>query len=147
LATESGIVIRVDSENAWVKTTRTSACESCAQKGACHVSADGREMEVEAINAVGAKVGDRVVLSLEAGTLLKSAFLLYVFPILMMLLGAVIGQKAASVFSFEPSAFSAIIGFTFLVIAFLIMKKKGNRLSRKKEYHPKIIRITGQTIK
>ena len=45
-------------------------------------------MEVDAVNSVGAQVGDRIMLYFETGSLLKATFLLYIFPILCMLLGA-----------------------------------------------------------
>ena len=36
-------------------------------------------MEVEVTNTVGAKIGDRIVLYFETSSLLKAAFLLYIF--------------------------------------------------------------------
>ncbi|HSO20180.1 MAG TPA: SoxR reducing system RseC family protein, partial [Desulfosarcina sp.] len=49
------------SRTAWVKTTRSSACESCSSRDACQAGGGGQEMEVEAINTADARVGDRIV--------------------------------------------------------------------------------------
>ena len=141
MATEHGIVIRTDSAGAWVKTTKSGACEGCSARGSCHSLSDHGEMEVNALNEAGAKVGDRIVLSFETGPLLKATFLLYVFPILLLIIGAVIGQETAAYFQFNPSGFSAAVGFTFFFLAVLVIKIRANKLAQKKEYRPKIIKV------
>ena len=92
---EEGVVIKTDTATAWIKTIKTSACASCSAKSSCHTMGGGKEMEVEAINTAGARIGDRVVIGFETASLLKASFLLYVFPILGLILGAFIGQTAA----------------------------------------------------
>jgi sigma-E factor negative regulatory protein RseC len=141
VATEQGVVIKTDAGATWVKTTKTGACEGCSAKGSCHAAGTSEEMEVEVINEVGAKAGDRIVLSFETGSLLKATFLLYMFPILVLILGAVIGQETASYFGFNSSGFSAVTGFSFFGAALLIVKIRGNQLAKKNEYRPKIIKI------
>jgi sigma-E factor negative regulatory protein RseC len=141
VATEHGIVIRTDSGGAWVKTIKSASCEGCSARGSCHSLSDRGEMEVQAINEVGAQAGDRIVLSLETASLLKASFLLYVFPVLLLIIGAAIGQETAPYFNFNPSGFSAVIGFSFFFAAVLIIKLKADKLARKKAYRPKIIKI------
>ena len=101
-------------------------------------------MKVEAINTVGAKEGDRVILSMDTSLLLKASFFLYVFPILCMISGAVAGQKLGHRFGYSESAFSAIAGFTAFFLSFIVVKIIGNRLTKKDEYRPKITRIARQ---
>jgi len=96
---------------------------------------------VEAINTVGAKAGDRVLLSMDTSSLLKASFFLYVFPILCMISGAVAGQKFAYRFSFNESVLSAIVGFAAFFLSFFIIKYKGNQLAQKDEYRPRITRV------
>jgi sigma-E factor negative regulatory protein RseC len=141
MATEEGIVIKIDSQTAWVKTTKTSACKACAAKSSCHSLGGGKEMEVEAINRAGAKVGQKVVLSFDTSPLLKATFLLYVFPIIAMVVGAFIGQKMALFLNFDTSLVSAIMGFSFFGLTLLFVKSRGNKLAKKDEYQPKVIRI------
>jgi len=141
MATEHGIVLRIDSREAWVKTVKSGSCEGCSARGACHSPSDSGEMEVSAINEAGAKVGDRILLSFETSSLLKATFLLYVFPILLLVLGAAIGQETAPFFNFNPSGFSAIIGFSFFFAAVLVIKVKANQMAKKNTYRPKIIKV------
>ena len=141
MATEHGIVTRIDSREAWVKTVKSGSCEGCSARGSCHSLSDSGEVEVNAINEVGAKVGDRIVLNFETSSLLKVTFLLYVFPILLLIIGAAIGQETAPYFNVNPSGFSAIIGFSFFFAAVLVIKFKANKMAKKNEYRPKIIRV------
>jgi sigma-E factor negative regulatory protein RseC len=146
MATEQGIVIKTDSRATWVKTVKSGNCAGCSAKGSCHAMGASDEMEVKVINEAGAKVGDRIVLSFETSSLLKATFLLYVFPILLLMVGAAIGQEMAPKFGFNPSGFSAVMGFTFFFAALLIIKTMANKLARKNEYRPKIIKILNSKV-
>jgi sigma-E factor negative regulatory protein RseC len=141
LATEEGIVCRVDQTTAWITTTRSSACETCASKGSCSTLGSGKEMEVQALNAARAKVGDRVMINFETASLFKIAFLLYIFPILMMLCGALLGQYTAPILGLNVTAVSVLSAFSFFLLAFVLVRSKGNRLAQKDEYRPRVVRI------
>ena len=98
-------------------------------------------MEVEAINTADARVGDRIVLNIKTASLLKATFLLYVFPILAMIAGAVLGQKVAVMRGVDPSGLSALIGFLFFGLAFVVIRITGRRLSTNASYKPEIIKV------
>mmetsp|Transcript_1529 Transcript_1529/g.1049 ORF Transcript_1529/g.1049 Transcript_1529/m.1049 type:complete len:147 (+) Transcript_1529:930-1370(+) len=141
MSTEEGIVVRLKGATALVKTTRSSACESCTQKDSCVTDKNTKEMEVEVENFAGAQVGDSVVISIKTSFLLKLSFLLYVFPILCMIIGAVIGQRYAYAMELDVSIHSILAGFVFFIVSFFLIRAKGNSMAEKKEYIPKIIRI------
>ena len=140
MATEHGIVIKTGTQTAWVKTTRSSACKSCSARKGC-TSSGGSEMEVEAINSANARVGDRIVLQMETGSLLKASFLLYIFPILCLLVGAVGAEAMASSLGFGSSAITPVVGLACFVGAFLFVKSKGNRMAKQANYRPVIVRV------
>lgn len=141
MATEQGVVLRTDSEAAWVKTVRSSACEGCTARGSCHTTGGGQDMEVKAINSAGAGVGDRIVLSFETASLLKATFLIYVFPIILMIAGALLGQVLAPHIELSPSALSVLLGFAFFFTALFIIKARANKMAQKNAYQPKITKI------
>ena len=146
MATEQGIVTKIESTStAWVKTTKTDACKACAARNSCHSMGGSNEMEVEAINYAGAQVGQKVVLSFDTSPLLKATFLLYVFPIIAMIIGAFVGQQLAPNFNFDASFLSAIFGFLFFGLTILFVRSKGNKLAQRDEYRPKIIRVVRQS--
>lgn len=144
MATEEGIVFKLGppgSGTAWVKTTRTSACESCSSRQACQAGGGGKEMEVEAINTADARIGDRIVLNIKTASLLKATFLLYVFPILAMIAGALVGQMVGTMRGGDPSGMSALFAFLSFGLAFLLIRVVGRRLCRNDAYTPEIIKI------
>ena len=141
MATEQGVVLRTDAEAAWVKTARSSACKGCTARGSCHTMGDGQEMEVKALNPAGARVGDRIVLSFETGSLLKATFLIYVFPILFLIAGAALGQVLAPFIGFSSSGLSVLLGFALFFAALIIMKARANKMAQEQAYQPKITKI------
>lgn len=146
MATEQGIVKKVDCDRAWVETIRSEACEHCCAKGMCHHLGGGsKDSVVEVINAMGAAVGDRILINFKTGSYLKALFLLYVFPVLCLLAGAFIGQWLAPVLSMEPSAVSALFGFSFFGLAVLFIRDRANRLAEKEDYRPRVVRIIARS--
>jgi len=141
LATEQGLVIRVDSTGTWVTTGKSEACESCSSKGACHTLGGGKAVEVLVLNPIGAGIGDRIVLKMDTSRLLKATFLVYMFPILMLILGAGAGEWIARSSGLDPTASPALLGFGGLAAGLLIMKILANRLAQKDEYRPRIVKI------
>lgn len=143
MATEKGIIIEVNDGTAWVKTEKSGACESCCAKGACHPFGGGNdtEMKVEVVNTMRASVGDKVVLRFDASSLFKATFLLYMFPILCLIGGAISGMVLAPTLHLDEQTFSAAIGILCFLGSLVIIKITGNKISRKDSYRPKIIRI------
>ena len=144
MATEEGIVIKLGGSTAWVKTTRSSACKACASRASCQANDQGKAMEVEVNNPLGAKIGDRIVLYFETSSLLKAAFLLYVFPVLCMLAGAALGHWLSPAYGVNASLGSAAAGFGCLALSFILVKRRGDKLALKDDYKPRIVRILGK---
>jgi sigma-E factor negative regulatory protein RseC len=64
-----------------------SACAKCGDKGGCGKPQGGpRRYAVR--NTIGARVGDRVVLSVPEGAVLKAAVLSYLMPLVFVIGGA-----------------------------------------------------------
>jgi sigma-E factor negative regulatory protein RseC len=147
MAIEEGIVTKIGehaSQTAWVKTSQSSACKSCSARHSCNGDAMGKEREVEAINLVGAKVGDRIQISIRTGALLKATFLLYVFPVISMLCGGLVGNSLGSYVGLKPSPAAALIAALAFLGAMVIVRLKAGRMALKLEYRPKITRIIGR---
>jgi sigma-E factor negative regulatory protein RseC len=146
MAFEEGVVFKMGAPGAgtaWVKTTRTNACESCSSRHACHAEEPGQAMEVEALNTADARVGDRIVLNISSTSLLKATFLLYVFPVLAMIAGAMLGQTVALRHAMNVSALSALFAFLSFGLAFLVIRIIGSQLAKDGRYQPEIIKIRG----
>ncbi len=141
MVTEEGIITRTDSSAAWVKTVRSASCEACEAKDSCHESSHSKEMIVKVDNTISACIGDRVAIGFRTGPLLQLTFMLYVFPIILLMAGAAIGQAAAPVFNTDQSLTSIFTGISCFAVAFIIIRKLNNKLASQKKYMPFLIRI------
>ncbi|MBT3177540.1 MAG: SoxR reducing system RseC family protein [Desulfobacula sp.] len=140
MITENGVVTNATKAVAWVKTTRSGACESCSSKGSCGTGNSQKEMIVSVKNTLNVGKGDNVIIGLETKPILFLTFLLYVFPVICLLIGALIGNNLASYFQLDSSLSSMISGFLFFGFSFYIIRKKNNSLSKKEEYKPFLVR-------
>ena len=140
MITENGIVTQPNKSTAWIKTIRSASCEGCSSRESCGTSHSSKEMIVTVKNTLGVKKGDRVVIGLETKPMMFLTFLLYVFPILLLLAGAIIGDSIASVFEMNKSFCAMILGFAFFGAAFFIIRKKQALLTQKDEFKPFLVR-------
>ncbi|MEW6079400.1 MAG: SoxR reducing system RseC family protein [Thermodesulfobacteriota bacterium] len=142
MATEEGHVIKTDKGIAWIRVSRSAACESCQSRNACHSLGGGeKDLTVAAVNPVGAREGDRVVIEFSTASLMKGTFLIYLFPILCLLAGAGLGVRLSPLLGWDESALSALSGLGAFVLAIILVVVLGNRLGKKDAYKPKIIRV------
>ena len=139
MATEHGIIIKAHGTKAIAKTQKSEACAGCASRHSCN--AQGDDMEVEVVNRIGAKEGDRVVIHLEARSFLKATFLMYVFPILCLIGGAILGDRIAYANGQDASNLPVILGFTGFFLSIIVVKMKGKKMGEQEAYRPKVIRI------
>ncbi len=147
MAIEQGIVILPGADNSntvWVEIVPPSACEACASRKNCGAAGSGQRRKVEVINPAGAKIGDRVQISIKTSALLKAIFLLYLFPILCMLVGGLAGQIISRTISTDESITSMITAFGCFVAAMALVRIRGGRMALRSEYQPKITRILPQ---
>ena len=139
MATEKGIVTKIGAGTAWVRTLPSEACAGCSSCGTCN--AQREDTEVEAINEVGARIGDRILIDIKTSAFLKATFLLYIFPIIGLTAGAMLGVHLAEQYGYDPSACSAAFGFAAFFLSVAFVRVKGNQMGRQRAYRPKIIKV------
>ena len=139
---EQGSVVKVEGRRARVLTQRSQACESCGSKSICHsLGGDQKTSEVEAVNTANAKVGDIVSIELKSSSVLKSAFLVYLVPVVFLFIGIITGNKISVFFNFNKDTVSIVSGLTLFIISFLLIKLASNRLAKKNDFIPEITKI------
>ena len=92
-------VVAAEGREVWVEVPgRAPICGSCATADACQTGLLGMEAgprRYRLENRIGARVGDRVQLTVADGTVWRASLLSYVLPLLLAIGGAAIGQFAA----------------------------------------------------
>lgn len=125
---EQGVVVSLNNEIATVQMEKGEKCQNCT---VC--DSMGTEFRtLEAVNRPGAQIGDRVEVEIKAANVLLYSFLLFIFPILLMITGyftgtVITGNGGAK----EGSGVAgSILG---LVIAFVFVKIYANKIKGDKK--------------
>ena len=90
---EQGRVVAVERDFVWVETIRQSGCSSCSARNGCgqHLFEKYRVGSsfsyIKALCPRVVKEGDMVVVGIPEDSLLKASFLIYLFPLLLMMAG------------------------------------------------------------
>lgn len=139
---EQGVIVDIKAGRALVKTARGTACEGCVAKELCHIVGP-EEMVIEADNPINASIGERVMIRVGPGVLLRASLILYLIPLLGFILGIVLGQELAKYLapSWNPDLMSAIFGVGFLILSFLGIRFYGQWVERRKGYRPVVVRV------
>lgn len=150
---QNAVVIRTEGENALVEVQRQSACGSCNAKQGCGTgllqnSVGRRAMRMMAKNRCDAHDGDDVVVAVPERGFIKTAFLTYFLPLLMMLVGAVAAQQFDWTGIGVNTDFSALAGaIAGFFVALLVLRHYGKKIEKNPELHPVIIRKANTAIK
>jgi len=136
---KSGYVVGVDGERAKVQLLKHTACGDC---GACQLGKENLELQVDAINKIGAKVGDTVELNMETVNVLRAAAIIYVIPLIGLLAGVFAGLK---LMGFDDMAngelYALIFGFFIMGICFLFIKLNEKKLHKSERYTSVITKV------
>ncbi len=142
MALEEGTITRTTKDTAYIITRRMTACEGCSERHVCHSAGQNKEIEVEAANPIHAEPGDTVMVAFKTSQLIVLAFMLYVFPILALVAGALLGNSIlAPNLKGDPSVFAALFGFLFFGIAMGAIKLKDRQAKKTGQYRPVIVEI------
>ena len=140
MVSEQGIVEEVSKTKAVVRVTRYSACAGCHSKGAC-LPSDSKDVVMEALNELHAKVGDYVQVSVPAGSLLKVSFLVYFVPIVALIGGAIVGNVGAAAWHMDSTLAAILCGGAAMGLTFCAVKWFDRTANLKAQYWPRITRI------
>jgi sigma-E factor negative regulatory protein RseC len=93
------VVVQVGGNDVWVELpARAPSCGNCKNTDACVEGLAGNAgvRRYRLVNGIGARVGDRVHLTIADGGLWQASLASYVLPLLLAIAGAMIGQAAGS---------------------------------------------------
>jgi sigma-E factor negative regulatory protein RseC len=118
-------------------------CDCCKSSGVCNSLAGGENMETEAVNTIGGKVGDRILLKISSKSLWKISFVLYMIPVIFLVSGAIVGQKIGENYfpSLDPELCSLLSGLLACALSFLIIRIFSKQVRDNKDYMPEIVKI------
>lgn len=145
---ETGVVVAIDNDQAWVQTIRKSACSSCEAKSGCGQGvlariSDGKANQVLVNNSLKLKVGEEVLIGIPEELLVKASVMVYLFPLLVMIVVASTIEKWLA----PGDGWVAFAGVTGLAVGFFTVKLYSSFHKSDPKFCPKMIRKKGfQTI-
>ncbi len=144
---ENGRVVEIEGRDAWVETARRSSCGSCSAKGGCGTGAlsqvlGAKTQRIRVTNPINAPVGSEVVLGIPERTLLGGAFAVYIFPLLALIGGALLGEALAPQWGVTDSQWPAIVlGAVGFMLGLGWLKRSSRRAATRAHYLPEILRL------
>lgn len=135
-----GYVTKVDGDLAEVSVQRSSACgHNCGScKGGCSVQG----VSIISKNVIGAKVGDYVEIRTNTEVVLKSAFILYAIPLIMLITGVLVGINIFQKVGFSNYEFLGfLLGVAFLGLSYILLRVIDRKTKQKKEISFEVINI------
>ncbi|MBW1998781.1 MAG: SoxR reducing system RseC family protein [Deltaproteobacteria bacterium] len=142
MALEEGVVCRLHRDGwAEVITERKDACSRCSAAHSCRLAGSGATMITKALNRAGAGVHDRVAISLKRHSLLKTAGIVYMIPVICFLLGAIAGVGLTKRLDMGIDTGAVLFGLAGLGLGFLIVILISRSVSHPESLTPIIVRI------
>jgi sigma-E factor negative regulatory protein RseC len=140
MAQEKGLVTGT-TEDGWaqVETDRNDAgshCTSCRVSFGCNT-----EMTINAINRAGAEVGDLVSMHLSSGTIMKSAAILYLIPVVGLISGAFLGDELSTRLAMSKTSAVALLSIAGFILGYIITTLISRWMSARRTLSPIITRI------
>ncbi|PLX68484.1 MAG: hypothetical protein C0603_04845 [Denitrovibrio sp.] len=113
------IVIDIDENGtATVEVARASACSACGEKSSCSLT-DGTDIKLRFRNSSHLKAGDVVEIGIQKNSFYKSLFTIYIAPLIIMLITALILDKFLDNQLITAFATLGATGLYFILIKFL----------------------------
>lgn len=141
MLTETAQVVSASGNRATVRTYRGEACSSCSASGACRALGGGKEMEVEVLNHLRAREGDRVELALPEASFLKASAATYLTPLIGLMGGCILGLLIAPKLGWSADVSSILFGGLGLVLSIPVIFSFNRKLGGGESYIPRITRI------
>ena len=122
---ETGIITEKKGIFVKVKLKKTDACIGCQK---CSFNKDDGYMNADAIDRIGASVGDTVTIKSLDISKAKAGLIIYILPLLLFIPGYLIGQGLSGIFitsvKFQQliHVFGFLTGILFFAIPFVILK-------------------------
>lgn len=137
---EIGQVVSAKGGMAQVRFERSSACKKC---GACMMSQSQQEMILNTENTLAASEGEWVQVDIESPMLIKASLITYIFPLLMLIIGLVLGyfiNQAVHIFDNSEIA-ACILGLLLVVAAYYSIHLLEPRFRKNKRYAPQMVSL------
>lgn len=139
MAIETGRVKIVEEERVLLEVEAGSGCGSCHAKGSCMMGSNGRTRSLWIKKNIDVHPGEKVNFGIEEKGVIMASFLLYLFPVVMLVAGMIAGRYFAGFLGMKEETSSLVIGIVCIAAAFLIIRLTAPVIRKKKYFEPVLI--------
>ena len=111
---------------------RSEACKNCR---ACHIIND-KDMAIEAINDVGARVNDVVEIDIPSAEIVRASIMVFLIPIFCLIGGYLIVDKLTS-----SQTLATIAGLAGLALSFFVIRWYDTQVQQKDSSRATVIKV------
>lgn len=148
---ENARVIAIENDMAMIEVQRKAVCDTCSVNKGCGTgilakAMSNKRFQMRVRNTVDARVGDDVIVGIEDDMLVKSSFAVYIIPLLLLFIGAWIGENTAAAFASTSSeGLSILFGLAGMAVGFVWVRYFSRRISNDNRYQPLLLRRRDST--
>lgn len=148
---ESATVVAIAQNNITVTSELKSACSGCQQVDNCGSGQVAKafpqkQLTLTVKSTLPVKLGDNVILGLNESALLSSAWQVYLWPLIGLILASWLGQWLLNQGVLSHELFAIIFTIVGGYIGFFLAKKGQQKQEQCQKLAPKIVRIQQQNI-
>jgi len=128
------IIVQVEGQYALVQASQANGCEQCSGKGCGAGKLSrlfcGKPRLFRVDNPINAGVGDEVVISVAEGAILRGIGLVYLLPLLLLVMGAMLGNAWDGQSSGQQDGYATAGALSGLAAGFIAVKLISLRQAR-----------------
>ena len=138
-------IIAVREGQAYISAQRQSSCGHCSARSGCGTSVlsryiGRRSMQMWVEDPIGVKVNDEVVIQLQESGLFRASILFYLFPLLLFLAFALLGEHMTQVLELESELLVMLFAGVGLAVSFVWLHKSEKKIIHDNRLRPVIIK-------
>jgi len=143
---ETGQVVDVEGDFAWIESERQSTCGNCSARKGCGTGVIAKvlgrkRMRLRVVNKVGARIGDHVVIGIAESGVVRGSLAVYAMPLAGLFAGALagqlLGQRIMSTGSDWPAIAGAVVG---LIASLFWLRRFGRATETDAAFQPVVLR-------
>ena len=151
MITETAKVIDVDDDIVTIESEIKSSCSGCQQVDTCGSGQVAKAFPqkhacFKTKSDLPLKIGDKVLIGIEEKNLLTTAWQVYMWPLIGLILGAAVGQQLVSRGIFQTELLVIVFGFSGCYMGFRLAKFWQSYSHQDKNLQPKILKIVPNSI-
>ncbi len=148
---ENATVVAIEEDNVTVTSELKSACSGCQQVDNCGSGQVAKafpqkKLTLTVQSTLPLKLGDNVILGLNESALLSSAWQVYIWPLLGLLMASWFGQWAFNQQHITHELFAIVFALIGGYGGFLLAKTQQSKSENCAELAPKILRLQPKSI-